>query len=105
MRMRWMAVCGLGLAVAAVGMGAAAGKAADKTAKYTFTLVDSKGGDAGKVTFTQKGAGPVKMHVQLQNLPFGEHAVHIHVNAVLACSVAFQCLQPIPWRLSKISQI
>ena len=82
MRMRWMAVCGLGLAVAAVGMGAAAGKAADKTAKYTFTLVDSKGGDAGKVTFTQKGAGPVKMHVQLQNLPFGEHAVHIHVNAV-----------------------
>jgi len=82
MRMRWMAVCGLGLAVAAVGMGAAAGKTADKTAKYTFTLVDSKGGDAGKVTFTQKGAGPVKMHVQLQNLPFGEHAVHIHANAV-----------------------
>jgi superoxide dismutase, Cu-Zn family len=79
MRMRWMAVCGLGLAVAAaVTMGAAA----DKTLKYSFNLVDSKGGDAGKVTFTQKGSGPVKLHVQLQNLPFGDHAVHIHQKAV-----------------------
>ncbi len=78
MRIRWMAVCGLGLAVAAVGMGAAAGK----TMKYSFNLMGSKGDDAGKVTFTQKAGGPVKMHVQLKNVGFGDHAVHIHVNAV-----------------------
>jgi len=79
MHLRGMAVCGLGLAVAAaVTMGAAA----DKAPRYTFKLMDSKGGDAGKVTFSQKAGGPVKMHVELKNLPFGDHAVHIHQNAV-----------------------
>ena len=79
MRLRWMAVCGLGLAVvAAVTMGAAP----DKTMKYSFKLMGSKGDDAGKVTFSQKSTGPVKMHVELKNVGFGDHAVHIHQNAV-----------------------
>jgi Cu-Zn family superoxide dismutase len=80
MRVRWMAVCGLGfgLGVAAVCIGAADGKAN----KYSFKLMDAKGGDAGKVTFTQKPGAAVKMHVELKNVPFGDHAVHIHMNAV-----------------------
>ena len=77
MRLRGMAVCGLGLAVA-VTMGAAAGS----SMKYTFKLMNSTGGDAGKVTFSQKPGGPVKMHVELKGLPFGDHAVHIHQKAV-----------------------
>jgi Cu-Zn family superoxide dismutase len=79
MRMRWMAVCGLAVAVtAAVTMGAAAGK----TLKYTYTLMGAKGDDSGKVTFTQKAGGPVKMHVELKGVQFGDHAVHIHQNPV-----------------------
>ena len=77
MRLRWIAVCGLGLAVAAVGMGAIG-----STNKYTFKLKSSTGGDAGKVTFSQKAGGPVKMHVELKGVQFGDHAVHIHANAV-----------------------
>jgi Cu-Zn family superoxide dismutase len=77
MRVRWMMVCGLGLAVVA-GVSLAAGA----TMKYTFKLMSSSGGDAGKVTFTQKPGEPVKMHVELKNIQFGEHAVHIHQNAV-----------------------
>jgi Cu-Zn family superoxide dismutase len=77
MHMRGMAVCGLGLAVA-VCLGAAAGS----SMKYTFKLMSASGGDAGKVTFSGKPGGPVKMHVELKNVPFGDHAVHIHQNAV-----------------------
>lgn len=70
-----VATAGLMMAgVAAYGM---------KAGKYVFLLTDSHGAPAGKVTFTQKDpSAPVKMHVQLQNLPFGDHAVHIHANPV-----------------------
>lgn len=70
------------MAVAAVIGGAAAAWAA-KAMKYEFPLMKSDGSPAGTVTFSQKSAsGPVKMVVKLQNIPFGEHGVHIHAKAV-----------------------
>lgn len=44
-------------------------------------LLDSHGADAGFVTFKTVKKG-VKMHIELKNLAFGEHAVHIHQHAV-----------------------
>ncbi len=44
-------------------------------------LVGSNGQPAGTVEFKQVKAG-VKMTVKLENVPFGEHGVHIHEHAV-----------------------
>ncbi len=82
--MRGMLVlaCGVGLAMAA----GVAGAQTDQTAKKTnnevkVKLIGSQGQPAGTVTFKQVKQG-VKMTVKLENVPFGEHAVHIHQNAV-----------------------
>jgi len=78
-----MRIAQFGLAVVTMGVVAAGvAMAAGKTLKYTFALTDAHGGPAGKVTFTQKSGGPVKMQVDLKNIPFGDHAVHIHANPV-----------------------
>ncbi|HEV2578357.1 MAG TPA: superoxide dismutase family protein [Acidobacteriaceae bacterium] len=74
--------CGVGLAM---GVGAA-GAQTDQTAKRTTNevkvkLIGSQGQPAGTVTFRQVKQG-VKMTVKLENVPFGEHAVHIHEHAV-----------------------
>ena len=50
--------------------------------KDTYNLMNSKGEPVGTVSFTQKTGGPVMMKVQLKNIPFGDHGVHIHQNAV-----------------------
>jgi Cu-Zn family superoxide dismutase len=75
MRLGWIAVSGL-----ALGMMAAVAQApAPKEIKVS--LKSSTGEDAGSVTFKTVKAG-VKMSISLKNLPFGDHAVHIHANAV-----------------------
>ena len=74
MRLRWLAVCGVAL-VTAVGVQAAGSK------EVKVKLLTSAGQDAGTVTFKTVKDG-VKMSISLKNVPFGQHAVHIHQNAV-----------------------
>jgi Cu-Zn family superoxide dismutase len=73
MRMKWMS--GLALMVGMAATAVAAGP------KYTFSITNSAGQDAGKVTFSPAKKG-VKVTIKLKNIPFGDHGVHIHQNAV-----------------------
>jgi len=70
---QWAA--GLSVAILAVATASAGGP------KYSFSIQNKAGQDSGKVTFTQTKKG-VKVHIVLQNIPFGDHGVHIHQNAV-----------------------
>ena len=45
------------------------------------TLTNSAGQPAGTALFQQKKKG-VEVKINLENMPFGEHGVHIHQNAV-----------------------
>ena len=80
MRFGWVAVGGLSLAMVA-GVAASAGMQGKGTKAVKVALKSSTGEDAGMVTFKTVKKG-VKMTISLKNLPFGDHAVHIHVNAV-----------------------
>ena len=74
MRFGRVAVCGLALGFMAAGTAMGSGP------KYSFPIKTSSGQDAGKVTFTAAKKG-VKVKIELKNLPFGPHGVHIHQNA------------------------
>lgn len=79
MHMRWTVgatVAGLALVAATAVSGAQA-----KTAPLKIKLVTSTGQPAGTATLKQKKNG-VEVKVSLENIPFGEHGVHIHQNAV-----------------------
>ena len=83
--MRRVVSVAVGLALAA-GVGVARGQSTDTSKKSTSTelkvnLVNSQGQPAGTVSFKPVKQG-VKMTVKLENIPFGEHGVHIHQNAV-----------------------
>lgn len=79
MRRAIVLACGLALAMSAAIAQAQQANGAPKEVKVKLT--NSAGQPAGTVTFKQVRNG-VKMTVKLENIPFGEHAVHIHQNAV-----------------------
>src|SRR5690349_19668252 len=66
----------VGLAVS--GMSGAA-YAKGKPGKVVAHLKTAKGEDAGTATFEEiKGGKELSIKLNLKNIPFGEHAVHIH---------------------------
>ena len=76
MRLGWLATVAI---VAGMTAAVAQGPAAPKQIKVQ--ILTATGQDAGFATFKTVKNG-VKVKIELKNLPFGPHAVHIHQNAV-----------------------
>jgi Cu-Zn family superoxide dismutase len=78
MMLRKTLAAGLGLALA---LALGCGQSGSTTAKAT--LVDTQGQKVGEATLTETPEG-VKIVVQIDKLPPGEHAFHIHEKAACA---------------------
>jgi Cu-Zn family superoxide dismutase len=73
MRLGWIAAGSLGVAMTAA--------VAQAPKMLKVPILSSTGQDAGFATFKTVKKG-VQVKVELKNLPFGPHGVHIHQNAV-----------------------
>jgi Cu-Zn family superoxide dismutase len=78
MRLALAATAALALAVPVL----AAPAFAKSKEKLVVPLKTSKGEDAGTATFKETKKGELSIKLELKNLPFGEHAVHIHAKPV-----------------------
>ena len=77
MRLSWL----LPPLLLATALSAAAAQAPAGPKKIKVRLINSYGQDAGYATFKTVKKG-VKVHIELQNVRFGEHAIIIHENPV-----------------------
>jgi superoxide dismutase, Cu-Zn family len=76
MRFGWLAI---GVMATGVTTAVAQGQAAPKQIKVS--ILNATGQNAGSATFRTEKKG-VKVKIELKNLPFGPHGVHIHQNPV-----------------------
>ena len=76
-----IAVSGAALAAVGLTLGFARAQDAAPVKEIKVKLMTGKGEPAGSATLKQKKNG-VEVKVSLENIPFGDHGVHIHQNAV-----------------------
>ncbi len=69
------------VAMLGLALGTVAAQDAKPVKEIKVKLMTSKGEPAGTATLKQKKNG-VEVKVALENIPFGDHGVHIHQNAV-----------------------
>ena len=80
--MQWTKSCGyLACGLFAVVGATARGQDAKPVKEINTTLTNSQGQPAGTAIFKQEKGG-VQVKISLENIPFGDHGVHIHQNAV-----------------------
>jgi superoxide dismutase, Cu-Zn family len=69
--------------VVAIGIQARSALAQSKNGTLVVPILTSKGDSAGTASFKENKAGTeLTISLKLKNLPFGDHAVHIHANPV-----------------------
>lgn len=83
LRMRLVVAASL-LSLGVIGLASGlAQESGAKKNKLVVKLETSRGQDAGTATFKEsKDGSELTIHLSLQNIWFGEHAVHIHENPV-----------------------